>query len=252
MSMIRTEHLAKSFGELVVLKDINLTVESGEVVVIIGPSGAGKSTFLRSLNNLEKITSGKIFIEDKLFYHRENDRTVDKMEAKQHKDLLLEMGMVFQRFNLFPHKTVLENVMLAPMHVKKVSREKAEKTAKDLIAKVGLADKLDEYPESLSGGQHQRVAIARALAMELKMMLFDEPTSALDPELVGEVLNVMKDLANQGMTMICVTHEMGFAREVADKVVFMAKGMILEEGTPEEIFTNPKTPEARQFLKSVL
>jgi len=243
MSMIRTEHLAKSFGELVVLKDINLTVESGEVVVIIGPSGAGKSTFLRSLNNLEKITSGKIFIEDKLFYHR---------EAKQHKDLLLEMGMVFQRFNLFPHKTVLENVMLAPMHVKKVSREKAEKTAKDLIAKVGLADKLDEYPARLSGGQQQRVAIARALAMEPKMMLFDEPTSALDPELVGEVLNVMKDLANQGMTMICVTHEMGFAREVADKVVFMAKGMILEEGTPEEIFTNPKTPEARQFLKSVL
>ena len=252
MSMIRTEHLAKSFGELVVLKDINLTVEPGEVVVIIGPSGAGKSTFLRSLNNLEKITSGKIFIEDKLFYHRENDKTVDKMEAKQHKDLLLEMGMVFQRFNLFPHKTVLENVMLAPVHVKKVSREKAEETAKDLIARVGLADKLDEYPARLSGGQPQRVAIARALAMEPKMMLFDEPTSALDPELVGEVLNVMKDLANQGMTMICVTHEMGFAREVADIVVFMAKGMILEEGTPEEIFTNPKTPEARQFLKSVL
>ena len=252
MSMIRTEHLAKSFGELVVLKDINLTVEPGEVVVIIGPSGAGKSTFLRSLNNLEKITSGKIFIEDKLFYHRENDKTVDKMEAKQHKDLLLEMGMVFQRFNLFPHKTVLENVMLAPVHVKKVSREKAEETAKDLIARVGLADKLDEYPARLSGGQQQRVAIARALAMEPKMMLFDEPTSALDPELVGEVLNVMKDLANQGMTMICVTHEMGFAREVADKVVFMAKGMILEEGTPEEIFTNPKTPEARQFLKSVI
>ena len=252
MSMIRTEHLAKSFGELVVLKDINLTVEPGEVVVIIGPSGAGKSTFLRSLNNLEKITSGKIFIEDKLFYHRENDKTVDKMEAKQHKDLLLEMGMVFQRFNLFPHKTVLENVMLAPVHVKKVSREKAETIAKDLIARVGLADKLDEYPARLSGGQQQRVAIARALAMEPKMMHFDEPTSALDPELVGEVLNVMKDLANQGMTMICVTHEMGFAREVADKVVFMAKGMILEEGTPEEIFTNPKTPEARQFLKSVL
>ena len=252
MSMIRTEHLAKSFGELVVLKDINLTVEPGEVVVIIGPSGAGKSTFLRSLNNLENINSGMIFIEDKLFYHRENDKTVDKMEAKQHKDLLLEMGMVFQRFNLFPHKTVLENVMLAPVHVKKVSREKAETIAKDLIARVGLADKLDEYPARLSGGQQQRVAIARALAMEPKMMLFDEPTSALDPELVGEVLNVMKDLANQGMTMICVTHEMGFAREVADKVVFMAKGMILEEGTPEEIFTNPKTPEARQFLKSVL
>lgn len=252
MSMIRTEHLAKRFGDLEVLKDINLTVESGEVVVIIGPSGAGKSTFLRSLNRLEKITSGKIFIEDELFYHRENDKTVDKMDTKKKKQLLLEMGMVFQRFNLFPHKTVLENVMLAPVNVKKMSKDKAEAIAKDLIARVGLADKLDEYPARLSGGQQQRVAIARALAMEPKMMLFDEPTSALDPELVGEVLNVMKDLANQGMTMICVTHEMGFAREVADKVVFMANGKILEEGAPEEIFSNPKTPEARQFLRSVL
>lgn len=252
MSMIKVEHLAKSFGELKVLEDVNLTVEPGEVVVIIGPSGAGKSTFLRSLNRLEKMTSGKIFIEDELFYHRENDKTISKMETKKHKALLLEMGMVFQRFNLFPHKTVLENVMLAPMHVKKVSREKAMETAKDLIDKVGLADKLDEYPSRLSGGQQQRVAIARALAMEPKMMLFDEPTSALDPELVGEVLNVMKDLANQGMTMLCVTHEMGFAREVADKVVFMANGRILEEGTPEEIFANPKSPEAKQFLRSVL
>lgn len=252
MSMIRTEHLAKNFGELEVLKDINLTVNQGEVVVIIGPSGAGKSTFLRSLNRLEKITSGKIYIEDELFYHRENDKTVDKMDATRHKELLLEMGMVFQKFNLFPHKTVLENVMLAPVHVKKVSKDKAEATAKDLIARVGLADKLNEYPSRLSGGQQQRVAIARALAMEPSMMLFDEPTSALDPELVGEVLNVMKDLATQGMTMLCVTHEMGFAREVADKVVFMANGRILEEGKPEEIFTNPKTPEARQFLKSVL
>jgi polar amino acid transport system ATP-binding protein len=252
MSMIKVEHMAKSFGDLKVLEDVNLTVEPGEVVVIIGPSGAGKSTFLRSLNHLEKMTSGKIFIEDELFYHRENDKTVSKMEAKKHKALLLEMGMVFQRFNLFPHKTVLENVMLAPMHVKKVDKTYAEKTAKRLIEKVGLADKMDEYPSRLSGGQQQRVAIARALAMEPKMMLFDEPTSALDPELVGEVLNVMKDLANQGMTMLCVTHEMGFAREVADKVVFMANGRILEEGTPEEIFTNPKTPEAKQFLRSIL
>jgi polar amino acid transport system ATP-binding protein len=252
MSMIRVEHMAKSFGDLNVLEDVNLTVEPGEVVVIIGPSGAGKSTFLRSLNHLEKMTNGKIFIEDELFYHRENDKTVSKMEAKKHKALLLEMGMVFQRFNLFPHKTVLENVMLAPMHVKKVDKAYAEKTAKRLIEKVGLADKMDEYPSRLSGGQQQRVAIARALAMEPKMMLFDEPTSALDPELVGEVLNVMKDLANQGMTMLCVTHEMGFAREVADKVVFMANGRILEEGTPEEIFTNPKTPEAKQFLRSIL
>ncbi len=252
MSMIRTEHLAKTFGELQVLKDINLTVEPGEVVVIIGPSGAGKSTFLRSLNRLEKITSGKIFIEDELFYHREHDRTVSKMETKRHKQLLLEMGMVFQRFNLFPHKTVLENVMLAPLHVKKVNREQAETLAKDLINKVGLGDKLHEYPARLSGGQQQRVAIARALAMEPKMMLFDEPTSALDPELVGEVLLVMKDLAAQGMTMLCVTHEMGFAREVADRVVFMAEGRIIEEGTPEEIFTDPKSPQARQFLKSIL
>jgi polar amino acid transport system ATP-binding protein len=252
MSMIKVEHLAKSFGDLKVLEDVNLTVEPGEVVVIIGPSGAGKSTFLRSLNRLEKITSGKIFIEDELFYHREHDKTVSKMEAKKHKALLLEMGMVFQRFNLFPHKTVLENVMLAPVHVKKVDKKKAEETARELIARVGLADKVDEYPSRLSGGQQQRVAIARALAMEPKMMLFDEPTSALDPELVGEVLNVMKDLANQGMTMLCVTHEMGFAREVADKVVFMANGRILEEGTPEEIFTNPKSPEAKQFLRSIL
>lgn len=252
MSMIRTEHLAKRFGDLEVLKDINLTVEPGEVVVIIGPSGAGKSTFLRSLNRLEKITSGKIFIEDELFYHREHDKTISKMEPAKQKEMLLEMGMVFQRFNLFPHKTVLENVMLAPVNVRKKEKEQAEYIAKSLIAKVGLADKLNEYPARLSGGQQQRVAIARALAMEPKMMLFDEPTSALDPELVGEVLNVMKDLANQGMTMLCVTHEMGFAREVADKVVFMARGKILEEGPPEEIFTNPKSSEARQFLRSVL
>ena len=240
--LIKTVGLEKSFGDIEVLKGIDTEIKKGEVVVIIGPSGSGKSTFLRTLNLLESPTAGKIFFEG-------TDITDPKTDINLHRQ---KMGMVFQRFNLFPHKTVLENVMLAPMHVKKVSREKAEKTAKDLIAKVGLADKLDEYPARLSGGQQQRVAIARALAMELKMMLFDEPTSALDPELVGEVLNVMKDLANQGMTMICVTHEMGFAREVADKVVFMAKGMILEEGTPEEIFTNPKTPEARQFLKSVL
>lgn len=250
--MIRTEHLAKHFGDLEVLKDINLTVEPGEVVVIIGPSGAGKSTFLRSLNGLEKITAGKIYVEDELFYHREADRTVARMDSKKHKELLLQMGMVFQRFNLFPHRTVLENVMLAPVHVRKMDKEKARALSEELIARVGLADKQKEYPSHLSGGQQQRVAIARALAMEPKIMLFDEPTSALDPELVGEVLNVMKDLAAQGMTMICVTHEMGFAREVADKVVFMANGRILEEGTPQKIFSAPKTPEARQFLKSVL
>ena len=252
MSIIRTENLCKDFGELKVLKNVNLTVEPGEVIVIIGPSGAGKSTFLRSLNTLETITSGKIFIDDQLFCHAENGKIIDSMEKTKHKAMLLEMGMVFQRFNLFPHKTVKENVMIAPVNVKGVSKPDAEKKAVELLSRVGLADKADVYPNKLSGGQQQRVAIARALAMEPKIMLFDEPTSALDPELVGEVLNVMKDLAAQGMTMICVTHEMGFAREVADKVVFMADGMILEEGSPEEVFGNPKTEKAKQFLNSVL
>jgi len=252
MSMIRTENLCKSFGELQVLKDVNIEVDSGEVVVIIGPSGAGKSTLLRSLNTLEQITSGKIFIEDKLFIHREDNKTLDKMDNAAFKALLLEMGMVFQRFNLFPNKTVLGNVTLAPMQVRKRSKEDAEAIAKRLIDRVGLSDKLDVYPSKLSGGQQQRVAIARALAMEPKIMLFDEPTSALDPELVGEVLNVMKDLARDGMTMLVVTHEMGFAREVADKVIFMADGMVLETGTPEEIFNDPKTDKARQFLASIL
>ena len=252
MSIIRTENLCKDFGELKVLKNVNLTVEPGEVIVIIGPSGAGKSTFLRSLNTLETITSGKIFIDDQLFCHAENGKIIDSMEKTKHKAMLLEMGMVFQRFNLFPHKTVKENVMIAPVNVKGVSKPDAEKKAIELLSRVGLADKADVYPNKLSGGQQQRVAIARALAMEPKIMLFDEPTSALDPELVGEVLNVMKDLAAQGMTMICVTHEMGFAREVADKVVFMADGMILEEGSPEEVFGSSKTEKAKQFLNSVL
>ena len=252
MSMIRTENLCKSFGDLEVLKDVNVEVDTGEVVVVIGPSGAGKSTFLRSLNTLEEITSGKIFIEDKIFIHRENNKTLDKMDNAAFKALLLEMGMVFQRFNLFPNKTVLGNVALAPMQVRKKSREEAEAIAKRLIDRVGLSDKLDVYPSKLSGGQQQRVAIARALAMEPKIMLFDEPTSALDPELVGEVLNVMKDLARDGMTMLVVTHEMGFAREVADKVIFMADGQVLETGTPEEIFSAPKTDKAKQFLASIL
>lgn len=252
MSMIRTENLCKDFGELKVLKNVNLTVEPGEVVVIIGPSGAGKSTFLRSINQLEKITSGKIFVNDELFYHREDNKTVSKMDSKKRKELLLEIGMVFQRFNLFPHKTVLENVMVAPVNVRKIPKEQAIVKAKKLIARVGLADKEDVYPSKLSGGQQQRVAIARALAMGPQVMLFDEPTSALDPELVGEVLNVMKDLAKQGMTMLCVTHEMGFAKEVADKVVFMANGEILEVATPEEMFSNPKHELTRQFLSSIL
>ena len=252
MSYIKTEALCKDFGDLKVLKDVNLTVEQGEVIVIIGPSGAGKSTFLRSLNTLETITSGKIFIEDELFVHAEKGKVIGGMSKEKHKALLLEMGMVFQRFNLFPHLSVRDNVKIAPIKVKNMDPEAADKLALELLAKVGLSDKADAYPNNLSGGQPQRVAIARALAMEPKIMLFDEPTSALDPELVGEVLNVMKDLAKQGMTMICVTHEMGFAREVADRVVFMYDGVILEEGTPAEMFENPKTDKAKQFLNSVL
>lgn len=250
--LIRTEKLCKSFGHLEVLKDVDLAVKKGEVICIIGPSGAGKSTYLRSLIHLEDITSGKIFIEDQLFLHRKHNRTVHRIPADRQKAMLLEMGMVFQRFNLFPHKTVLENLTLAPVLVRKKSRTEATDSAKKLIARVGLSDKTDIYPSKLSGGQQQRVAIARALAMEPEIMLFDEPTSALDPELVGEVLAVMRDLAKQGMTMLCVTHEMGFAKEVADRVVFMAEGMILEEAAPKELFENPKHELTQKFLKNVL
>ena len=252
MSMIRTENVCKDFGDLKVLKNVSLTVEPGEVVCIIGPSGAGKSTYLRSLNRLERITEGSIYIEDQLLEQRENGNRINKITAKERADILLEVGMVFQRFNLFPHKTVLENVMIAPMNVKKINKDEAEKVAKDLLNKVGLADKMDAYPSKLSGGQQQRVAIARALAMQPKIMLFDEPTSALDPELVGEVLNVMKKLAEDGMTMLVVTHEMGFAREVADRVVFMYQGAVEEIGTPEQIFTNPQSERTKQFLNKVL
>ena len=252
MSIIKTETICKSFGSVDVLKNVSLTVEPGEVVVIIGPSGAGKSTYLRSLNHLEKPTSGKIWIDDKLIEDRVNGHNQVKLPHKERAAILLEMGMVFQRFNLFPHKTALQNVMLAPMNVKGVPEKEAKEKAVKLLNQVGLGDKLESYPAKLSGGQQQRVAIARALAMEPKMMLFDEPTSALDPELVGDVLNVMKELAEEGMTMLVVTHEMGFAREVADRVVFMYDGAILEEGSPKEIFTNPKHDRTRQFLQSVL
>ncbi len=252
MSMIRTENVCKDFGDLKVLKNVSLTVEPGEVVCIIGPSGAGKSTYLRSLNRLERITEGTIYIEDKLLEQREHGSRINKISAKERTEILLEVGMVFQRFNLFPHKTVLENVMISPINVKKMNKSEAEAIAKDLITKVGLAEKMDVYPSKLSGGQQQRVAIARALAMQPKIMLFDEPTSALDPELVGEVLNVMKKLAEDGMTMLVVTHEMGFAREVADRVVFMYQGQVEEIGTPEEIFNNPKSERTKQFLNKVL
>jgi len=252
MPLIRMEHVHKNFGGLHVLNDVSLTVDPGEVVCVIGPSGAGKSTLLRALNQLEPIASGKIFIEGKLFLHREKNVTVQRAEPKEYKRLLLEMGMVFQLFNLFPHKTVLENVMLAPMKVKKLPRDEVEALARDILHKVGLSDKAGAYPAKLSGGQQQRVAIARALAMEPRVMLFDEPTSSLDPELVGEVLGVMRDLARSGMTMLVVTHEMGFAREAANRVIFMCEGKIAEEAPPEKLFTDPENPRTRQFLNSIL
>jgi len=250
--ILRTENLYKAFGPLEVLKDVNLSVQKGEVICIIGPSGAGKSTYLRSLNQLETITSGKIYIKDELFLHREHNRTLHRIDPEKQKAMLLEMGMVFQSFNLFPHKTVLENVMIAQILVRKKTKEAAQKLAEQIIQMVGLSDKIDVYPSKLSGGQQQRVAIARALAMEPEIMLFDEPTSALDPELVGEVLSVMKKLASQGITMLVVTHEMGFAREAADRVIFMDQGRIAQQGTPKEIFQNPEGERLKQFLQSIL
>lgn len=240
--MIKVENLYKKFGDHEVLKNINTHIESGEVVSIIGPSGSGKSTFLRCLNLLEVPTEGKVWIYDQEIT---NPKT-NIMKVRQ------EIGMVFQHFHLFPHMTVLENLTYAPMKVKGESREAAVKKARELLARVGLTEKEAAYPSSLSGGQKQRVAIARALAMEPKLMLFDEPTSALDPEMVKEVLNVMKDLAQTGMTMAIVTHEMGFAREVADRVIFLDEGILLEEGSPEEFFTNPRTGRAKDFLDKVL
>ena len=252
MPVVKTENLYKSFGAAEVLKDVSLSVDLREVLVIIGPSGAGKSTYLRSLNNLETITSGKIFINDILVEERRGGHTIQRLPHKQHAEMMLKMGMVFQRFNLFPHMTAAENVMLAPVNVKEMDKASARALAEEQLDKVGLSDKYDEYPAKLSGGQQQRVAIARALAMNPEIMLFDEPTSSLDPELVGEVLSVMKTLAQSGMTMIVVTHEMGFAREAANRVVFMSDGMVGEEGTPEELFRNPQNPRAKQFLNSIL
>ncbi|MCL1806247.1 MAG: amino acid ABC transporter ATP-binding protein [Oscillospiraceae bacterium] len=252
MSVVRTENLCKSFGQLEVLKDVSLSVEQGEVLAIIGPSGAGKSTYLRALNHLETITSGKLYIDDILVEEWHHGHMKSKLPHKEHARLLLKMGMVFQRFNLFPHLTAAENVMLAPVHVGGVSKTEARKLAEEQLEKVGLSDKINEYPSKLSGGQQQRMAIARALAMHPEIMLFDEPTSALDPELVGEVLGVMKNLAKSGMTMIVVTHEMGFAREAANRVVFMCDGVAAEEGSPDELFTNPQNPRAKQFLQSIL
>ena len=240
--MIRVNNLHKSFGKNDVLKGIDEHIEKGEVVVVIGPSGSGKSTFLRCLNLLEEPTSGKVVFEG-------NDITDKKVDINKIRE---KMGMVFQQFNLFPHKTVLQNLTIAPIKVKGLSKAEAEKKAMELLERVGLSNKATAYPSSLSGGQKQRIAIARALAMEPDVMLFDEPTSALDPEMVGEVLNVMKDLAKEGMTMVVVTHEMGFAREVGDRILFMDNGHIVEQGTPDEIFSNPKNPRTIDFLSKVL
>ena len=245
--ILETEHISKSFGSLEVLKDINLKVKKGEVICIIGPSGAGKSTYLRSLNQLEKITSGKIFIKGDLFLHRENDKTVERIAKEKQKELLLEMGMCFQRFNLFPHKTVLENIMIAPIKVKNVDKETARKEALELLKSVGLEEKADEYPNRLSGGQQQRVSIARALAMNPDILFFDEPTSALDPELTKEVLKVIKELASEHMTMVIVTHEMSFAKEVSNRIIFMENGVIVEDGTPEQVF-NSQNARTREFI----
>lgn len=250
--MIKTENICASFGELDVLKGVSLEVAEKEVVCIIGPSGAGKSTFLRAINLLEPITDGSIYIENRLLTQYSGGIKKLHLHSKEQREILLSVGMVFQHFNLFPHKTVLENVMIAPVNVLHKEEAEARRTGIELLERVGLGDKINEYPNKLSGGQQQRVAIARALAMNPRIMLFDEPTSALDPELVGEVLSVMKTLAESGMTMLVVTHEMGFAREVADRVVFMEKGIIMEEGAPEKIFQKPETERLQQFLKSVL
>jgi polar amino acid transport system ATP-binding protein len=247
--MIRVENVDKYFGDLHVLKGVDFNVDQGEVVCVVGPSGSGKSTLLRCLNHLERITSGKIYIDDELVDYRENDKDRMKIEHEKVVAMCGELGMVFQRFNLFPHKTALGNLMLAPMTVKKTSKEEAAAKGMELLKMVGLEEKANEYPVRLSGGQQQRVAIARALAMEPKIMLFDEPTSALDPELVGEVLAVIKKLALSGMTMMVVTHEMAFAREVASKVVFMDEGNIIEEAPPEEFFGNPKSKRLKEFLR---
>ena len=239
--MIEIKGLCKSFGADEVLKGIDLSIDEKEVVVIIGPSGSGKSTLLRCINHLEEPTAGEVI----------GDGITLSSEANINK-VREEVGMVFQRFNLFPHMTVLENIMLAPMKVKHAVRAEAEKTARELLARVGLAEKADAYPDNLSGGQQQRVAIARALAMHPKVMLFDEPTSALDPEMVGEVLDVMRALAREGMTMVIVTHEMGFAREVGDRLLFVDEGRIVESGVPREVFEHPKEERTRSFLSKVL
>lgn len=246
MDMIEVKNLTKNFGDLNVLNDITETIRQGERVVIIGPSGSGKSTFLRCLNLLEQPTNGSIIFEGTEIVIKKTDKKIDINAIRR------KMGMVFQHFNLFPHLTVMQNITLAPITQKLMTKEQAEQRAMELLEQVGLTDKATEYPSRLSGGQKQRIAIVRSLAMGPDVMLFDEPTSALDPEMVGEVLTVMKNLAKDGMTMVVVTHEMGFAREVADIVLFMDEGVVAEKGTPEQIFGNPQNPRLKQFLQAIL
>jgi polar amino acid transport system ATP-binding protein len=250
--MVKAEGVHKSFGRVEVLKGINLEVASGEVLCLLGPSGSGKSTFLRCINHLEAVSAGRLYVDGDLIGYRERGDKLYEMPARTAAKQRRDIGMVFQHFNLFPHRTALENIMDAPIHVKGIKKSAAVERAKDLLNQVGLSEKADAYPAQLSGGQQQRVAIARALAMNPKLMLFDEPTSALDPELVGEVLGVMQKLASEGMTMLVVTHEMGFAREVADQLVFMDAGVIAESGNPREMLANPKHERTKAFLSKVL
>jgi len=250
--MVRAESVCKNFGALNVLKGVTLDVGRGEVLCMVGPSGSGKSTFLRCINHLEQVNAGRLYVDGELIGYRERGGKLHEMAPRDAARQRRDIGMVFQHFNLFPHRTALENVIEAPIHVKRVKKDAALARAKDLLDQVGLSAKSDAYPAQLSGGQQQRVAIARALAMNPKLMLFDEPTSALDPELVGEVLAVIKKLAGEGMTMVVVTHEMGFAREVADKLVFMDGGVIVESGNPREVMANPKHERTKEFLSKVM
>jgi polar amino acid transport system ATP-binding protein len=250
--MVRADGVVKKFGSNTVLRDISLEVKRGEVMCLIGPSGSGKSTFLRCINHLESVSGGRLFVEDDLIGYRQKGDKIYELSPKEAAEQRRDIGMVFQKFNLFPHMTALENVIEAPIRVKKQNKAETIARGKELLTRVGLGDKFDSYPAHLSGGQQQRVAIARALAMEPKLMLFDEPTSALDPELVGEVLDVMKELAQSGMTMIVVTHEMGFAREVADSLVFMDGGVVVESGNPRDVLSNPQHERTQAFLSKVL
>jgi polar amino acid transport system ATP-binding protein len=250
--MVLAERVCKDFGALKVLNGVSLEVQQGQVLVMVGPSGSGKSTFLRCINHLENISAGRLYVDGELVGYRESRGKLHELRPRDAARQRRVVGMVFQHFNLFPHRTALENIIEAPVHVKRVKRNQAVARAKQLLAQVGLSEKADAYPAQLSGGQQQRVAIARALAMDPKLMLFDEPTSALDPELVGEVLGVMKTLAGAGMTMLVVTHEMGFAREVADQLVFMDGGVIVEGGKPREVLNNPQHERTKAFLSKLL